>query len=198
MTQTGGKPKKTRRTVKRRVAKRPVRRTQKAGARKVKRRVKRSDDSEFGSHFLNVRQATNDDIFTKDLMNIKSGRDHRFIRSPLMDMPPHVQMDPMNNVSAYLSDYYMNVDIDKLARQLYGTAIHAVHGSSVPYGYTLSSTAPSSGPPGLPPPSGPGSVPPPSGPGSVPPPSGPGSVPPQNQPPPPDQWDQLDLLIFQQ
>ncbi len=51
----------------------------------------------------------------------------KFIRSPLMDMPPHVQMDTDNPISAYLADYYMNTDIEKLSRKMFGAAIDEVY-----------------------------------------------------------------------
>lgn len=92
-----------------------------------------------GSNHLNLRAANVDEnsidnssvFLAQNLANTKTNPDSKkFIRSPLMDMPPHVQMDPMNDISAYLSDYYMNVDVEKLARQMYGAAVHNIYNTS--------------------------------------------------------------------
>lgn len=66
----------------------------------------------------------------------------RFIRPPTMGreqvsgmlsrnlslgMPPHVQMDIDNPISAYLADYYMNVDIERLSRKMFGVAVDKIY-----------------------------------------------------------------------
>ena len=81
---------------------------------------------------MQVRRAGPHDIMSRQLVgtNTSKADNKRFIRPPTMDMPPHVQMDPMNEINAYLSDYYMNVDVEQLARQMYGEAVHAVHNTS--------------------------------------------------------------------
>ena len=55
----------------------------------------------------------------------------RFIRPPTMDMPPHVQMDIDNPVSTYLADYYLNVDIERLSRKMFGAAVDKIHNTKV-------------------------------------------------------------------
>jgi hypothetical protein len=66
----------------------------------------------------------------------------RFIRPPTMGreqvsgmlsrnlslgMPPHVQMDIDNPISAYLADYYMNVDIERLSRKMFSEAVDKIY-----------------------------------------------------------------------
>jgi len=86
-------------------------------------------------------------IKRKSEMATASGNQGKFIRSPLMDMPPHVQMDTDNPISAYLADYYMNTDIEKLSRKMFGAAIDEVYNKHKIVVGRAQPTAPSSATP---------------------------------------------------
>jgi len=52
-----------------------------------------------------------------------------------MDMNMAKQLDPMNKISAYLSDYYMNTDIEKLSRKIYGAAVDQIYNQPKTFDY---------------------------------------------------------------
>lgn len=67
-------------------------------------------------------------------------KQQKFIVPPTMLMPPHVQMDIDNPISSYLADYYMNVDIERLSRKMFGAAVDKIYNTK-PSMYTLGKPA---------------------------------------------------------
>ena len=126
VTKKSSRSKPRKRTTKRKTTRR---RTQRGGSTHALPKGIRPGHGPTALRNMHVRRVGEQDILSRGLVGTNTGKsdNKRFIRPPTMDMPPHVQMDPMNDISAYLSDYYMNVDVERLARQMYGDAVHAVH-----------------------------------------------------------------------